>query len=422
MARMTDIPDGLSTDTTGVSRSEYSGQPEAELPLAPGGFAPRIRVMTVDGPAQVTDLTPGERVFALDPTTRLVKPQRLVAIERVPHEAPLVTIRTQRADLCIAPGHRIPYRTEANERIRIRRADELDKQYYKFISEWTTRAGSRIETVDSTEHLDSFEACAAAEQHGHTRRAALPDGCVPCRRNSHTGYYFDAATFKRFQSTIEDVADEVTVHAAPGHRRRPYRFDGDDFLELLGWFAAEGSIYWSNDRNTAEVKIAQETAPHRSAIVALFDRLGIDVQTDDRSIRFGSALFGHLLERLCGADSRSKRLPDLVWRASRGQRRALLDTLLKGDGNERATYYTTSEQLASDVMRLGLDCGVKPRYTRRDGIWQLYLRSVNDGFQAEHRGTTADPDVVYRLTVANYGVVMAGREGKFQWIGTSVVA
>lgn len=418
---MTEPPDGSATDETDVSDSTHAQQ-TADYPLAPGGFAPEMQVMTPAGPTPVTDLTPDQHVYALDPTTRLVKPQRLVAVERVPHAAELVTIRTQRADLCVAPGHRLPVRTAGRERITVERAGALDKEYYKFVTEWQTPTRPRLGTVDITTVLEDFEACATTTDHGHTFRAALPEGCAPCRRNSHAGYYFDAATFRRYQDAIEAAADEVTVHAGPNHHRRPYRFDGDDFLELLGWFAAEGCVYWPDDSETAEIKIAQETTEHRTAITELFDRLGIDVTVDDRAVRFSSVLFGRMLERLCGSDSRSKRLPALVWRASRGQRRALLDTLLRGDGNERQTYYTTSDRLACDVLRLGLDCGIKPRYTRRDGVWQLYLRRVNDGFQAQHRGTTTDPNVAYRLTVANYGVVMAGRNGKFQWVGTSGVA
>lgn len=154
-------------------------------------------------------------------------------MDRLPSDEPLVTIRTQRADLCVAPEQRIPYRTKSTDTIRFQRAGHLDKQYYKFVNEWTTSPRQRLETVDIIDYLDSFEACTTVDDHGHTVRAVLPDDCSPGRRNSHAGYYFDASTFKRFQSTIETIADDVTVHAAPGHRRRPYRFDGDDSLELL---------------------------------------------------------------------------------------------------------------------------------------------------------------------------------------------
>lgn len=66
---------------------------------------------------------------------------------------------------------------------------------------------------------------------------------------------------------------------------------------------------------------------------------------------------------------------------------------------------------------------IKPRHTYRDGIWQIYVREVNDGFVSrDHVRRVASDDDLYRLTLADYSAVMAGRDGKFQWVGVSNVA
>lgn len=200
--------------------------------------------------------------------------------------------------------------------------------------------------------------CVQFDGHGHTFRAALPDGCEPCRHNSHMGYYFDPSTFKRHQAELEELADQVTIQAALGHHRRPYSFDGDDFLRFLGWYATEGSLTPVPDKNTVQIKIVQETPTHRRAISQLFDRMGMAVTVLDRCFEFRSLLYGRLLDRLCGTGSRSKRLPAFVHDLPPRQQRLLYDVLMAGDDNDAGTYYTTSDRLANDIFQLSVGIGL----------------------------------------------------------------
>lgn len=394
------------------------------IELTNGGFPSDTKVMTIEGPVRVTDLSVGNQLYALDPVSRIIKQKPVTAVRSVPCDGELVSIETQRADLRIAADHRIPFRTEARTEIRFERAGDLDKRsYYKLINNWRTLPREHLDSVDITDYVDDYEICVSTEVHGHTFRAALPDGCKPLRNNGHTGYHFDSETFKQYQSAIEAAADEVTVRTGPNHHRRPYCFDGDDFVEFLGWFITEGSVYWSTTSDTAQVKLAQEAESHRQSIVSLFDRMGLDVHHDDRKFEFGSKVFGQLLEDLCGVGSQQKQLPEFVWTLPQEQQQLLLEVLLAGDGNDRQTYYTASNQLANDFFRLCLEVGIKPRYTCRDGIWQVYVREVNDGFQpAEHVSQIDTEEDLYQLSITDYSVIMAGHEGKFQWVGVSNIS
>jgi DNA polymerase I len=297
-------------------------------------------------------------------------------------------------------------------------------EYYRFVNEWRPSRRSRTETVDITDHLETFQARATTSDHGHTFRAALPDGCEPSYVNSHSGYHFDPETFKRYQTAIEAAADEVSVREGRNQRTRPYVFDGDDFIELVGWFVTEGSVHWPDDRQTALVMIAQDTPEGRDRIAALFDRLGISVSETAKRFTFGSSVFGSLLESMCGGRSRTKQLPEFVWTLPREQQRLLCRVLLAGDGNDQGTYYTASDKLASDVLRLALELGYKPRYTHREtGCWQVYFSEGNDGFRhSKNVDTVTSQEPLYRLTVADFSAIMAGRRGRFQWVGTSGVA
>ncbi len=403
---------------------ESSTKKKKACELAGGGFTAETEVLTTAGLTPVTDLSIGQKVYALDPISRIIKPKPVTAVQTVPFDGQLVTLEARRVDIQVAPDHRIPYRTKADSRIRFKRAGNLDeKSEYKFINSWRSVPRKHLEAVDITDFVDEYEICVSYDGHGHTFRAALPEGCEPIRNNGHTGYHFDAQTFKEHQSVIEAIADEITIRSGPNHHRRPYRFDGDDFIEFLGWFVTEGSVYWSTSSDTAQVRIAQENERHRQSIGSLFDRMNLDVYRNKSWFAIGSKVFGRLLEDLCGAGSHNKHLPAFIWNLSRKQQQLLLEVLIAGDGNERQTYYTVSERLANDVLRLCLELGIKPRYTVRKGVWQIYIREVNDGFQpAAHLGRKEATQELYRLTIEDYSVVMAGRNGKFQWVGVSNIS
>ncbi|GAB3411056.1 hypothetical protein GCM10027435_02270 [Haloparvum alkalitolerans] len=400
-----------------------TGQSPAVADLAAGGFAAETEILTTTGPRRVGRLTPEDRVYALNLATSVMQPKRVLAVEPVTPTDSLVEIRTRRGHLKLLQDHRIPYQTKSISRIRTHPAGELaTRQEYKFVNDWQTRAYPRLEQVDMTELAKEYEVGVTPNCHGHTFRARLPDGCEPSRYGGDVGYYFDPDTFETYRSSIEDTAAEVTIHAGPNHWRRPITFDGDDFLEFLGWFITEGSITHSSNRDTSEIGIAQKTASHRERIAELFDRMEIDVCVSENGFSFSSKLFARVLTRLCGGSSHEKRLPEFVFTLPREQQELLLDTLFAGDGNDWGVYYTASDQLAADILRLFAYVEYKPRYTVRNGNWQLYLGTSRDGFSSTaHVSSTTDTSPCYRLTVADYSAVMAGMDGKFQWVGVSQV-
>lgn len=387
-----------------------------------GGFTPETEFLTTRGPVRVDSLSVGDRVYALSGSTKLAKPKFVERIEKASFDGPLIALSGKRLDLRLHPTHQVLFTTKARPQPRYRRAENLTEQeYYHFVNDWQTPSGARVDTVDITEFVDEFEARATADVHGHTFRAALPDECEPSYVNSHTGYHFDPTAFKRYQSEIESVADEVSVRRGWKQRTQPYLFAGDDFVELLGWFITEGSVYWGEKR-TAGIQLAQQTPRHRRRIEALLDRMGITPSVNERGFRFSSELYGILLESFCGSSSQTKRLPAFVWRLATEQQRLLLQTLLRGDGNDDGVYYTTSNRLAADMLRLCVEVGVKPGYTRRGKMWRLFTTSGQRRFRSSLNVSTVDVETsLYRVVVEDYESVFAGRNGRFQWVGASGV-
>lgn len=59
-----------------------------------------------------------------------------------------------------------------------------------------------------------------------------------------------------------------------------------------------------------------------------------------------------------GTTITDKHLPDWVWQLSSKQARMLLDTMITDDNGYKTLFYTSSKQLADDIMRLCLHAGV----------------------------------------------------------------
>lgn len=393
-------------------------------PLRPGGLTPETELLTPEGLCNAEDLCNSDRVYALEPDSRLVKHKRVIAVESVTDADEVVSVETRRADLRVAPTHPVYYCTNALPRSRVTLARDLtDKFHYKFLNRWHSPQSRRLTTIDLTDLTDRYQARVNYDCHGSTFRSQLPEGCEPTRGHGHSGYYFAAATFKQFQEKLESLGTSVKICGGPNSRGRPYRFDATDFLRLLGWFITEGSVYWSNTRRTAEVKIAQETPRYRQSLRRLFDRLGLSVSRSARDFRFSSTVFGELLERLCGDTSGAKRLPWFTWELCSAHQRVLLDTLLAGDGNARGTFYTSSAPLAHDILRLCLELGIKPQYSRRGEMWRLSTNRVLDGFRSDRNVRVVSYDGSFvQLTIEDYPAVLAGRNGNFQWVGVSRIA
>lgn len=394
--------------------------------LCDGGFAPDTELLTDDGLTTVADCLPGDCVLALDTTTNRAVTKPIVAVESIEPSPTVVSGDARRVGFRVRPSHRMCLYTAGGDHPRTIRAGTLDAySVYKFVNSWTTPARRRLDRVDVTRLCEDYEVCVTHDGAGQTFRAALPEGCDPSWRNDWTDYHFDAATFEANREAIEALADEITVRTGRNARRRPRLFDGDDFLRFLGWYATEGSVTERETSDTIEIKLAQGPGADHDAIAALCERMGFAPAVTDEGISFSSRLFGRLFARLCGDESRTKQLPPVVHGLPTRQQRLLLDILLRGDGNDNGIFYTTSDRLAVDVLWLCAAVGVSPRYMYCETRgWRVSVQGTNDGLnsttQVETVSPTAEP--YYRLAVAEFPTVLAGRNGRFQWIGTSGVA
>ena len=436
-------------DPADAAYEQYDRQQQA-VKVIMNCFTPDTEVLTPEGVRAIRALDVGDEVYSLDPETLEMDVKPVVETHAYPdYRGELVDIETSKIDFSVTPNHRMLVRKNETNGVtedgyRFVEAGELDDATnYELPHGWEGPDGDRMEEVDLTDYTDEYEVCVRPSVHGHTFAAELGYYPETVLKNDigEEGYVFEPDAFEEHRPYIEETAERTYVHAEPGRKWVPRTFDGDDFLELLAWYITEGNVYTSKTKEFGEktrasattVKIAQNAPPEDVAadggshadIGALLDRMGFDYYVDGRSYQFTSKLVGDLLRELCGDGSYEKRVPEFVFGLCQSQKRRFLETLIDGDGDRQPNswrYTTASDQLRDDVLRLCAHLGLTANYNRDSGTWRIYVTEDSKNTLRMHRSaerSTAE-DGVYCVTVEDNHTLLAGRNGKFQFVGQSL--
>ncbi len=142
----------------------------------------------------------------------------------------------------------------------------------------------------------------------------------------------------------------------------------DDFLDFLGIFIADG---WVENNNT-RIAISGEKERKIKPLYDVCKKLNIEVYSDKvessdlndlgvgpRHLIHDRDFINYLEKYSVGA--LNKYLPEFIWNVSQRQSVILLESLISCDGSRRTSgsvcYYTSSDKLANDVMRLAIHAG-----------------------------------------------------------------
>jgi DNA polymerase I len=432
----------------GTEPYEQYDRQQASVKVIMNCFTPDTEVVTPDGVRSITDLEVGDAVYSLDPDTEEMELKTVEETHAYPdYRDELVDIETSKIDFRVTPNHRMLVRKNETNGITedgysFVEAGDLDRATsYELPHDWDGPDGERIDEVDLTELADGeYEVWVRPSVHGHTFTAELgwTPRRVPKADIGQTGYVFTASEFEEHREYVESVCETSYVHRESGRKWIPRTYDGDDFLELLAWYVTEGNVYTSEEKRFGDnlrgsattIQIAQDAVADggdsdHETIGRLLDRMGLDYYVDDRSYQFTSELLGDFLRERCGDGSFEKRIPDRVFEATRAQKRAFLETLIDGDGDRQTgswRYTTSSERLRDDVLRLCAHLGITASYNRDSGSWRIYVTEDAKNTLRMHRsGARSEAeDGVYCVTVEDNHTLLAGRNGKFQFVGQSL--
>jgi glycosyltransferase involved in cell wall biosynthesis len=157
---------------------------------------------------------------------------------------------------------------------------------------------------------------------------------------------------------------------------------GDALMRFLGYYVAEGCVHFRHKQEREDIQLVLSFGLHEEKTLALdcarccLDAFGIEPEVKRRPsrseviLRLPNAVA--LLVRALGAGDRArqKRVPDLVFNAAPGMRKAFLSAYTAGDGHheKKARRYrcvTSSGELASGLIYLLASLGKSGSVIRR---------------------------------------------------------
>lgn len=179
-------------------------------------------------------------------------------------------------------------------------------------------------------------------------------------KGKHVKYKKDAIWEKEdYQFILPSIVDGNNV------KREEKKFNMDDWLFFFGFWMADGWTTTAKDKrwkNTIshKVQICQVKKKTRQMVIDVFNRLGYNpVAIKDKITVTDKQLYVYMKQWSKGAPF--KTLPKWVWELSASQCQKLIASMILGDGSEDkknvCRYYTSSNQLADDFMRLCLHAG-----------------------------------------------------------------
>jgi DNA polymerase I len=381
----------------GTDAYETYDRQQAAVKVIMNCFTPDTEVLTPEGVRTIRELAVGDEVYSLNPETMEMEVKPVTETHAYPdYRGELVDIQTSQIDFRVTPNHRML--------VRENDTSGSSEDEYRF-----------IEAGDLSEH------CRYEMPHGweFDHRDALADGIdlVELVRE-HTGVHLS-------------LADGGSKMAARGGEPNVSRsIPADDFLELLARYITEGDVYDAKT-GTYRVNIAQTDPTNRCGIEELIESLVDYCYVTDQQVSFSSRPIGELLENLCGSGSENKRIPELVFDASREQKEQFLETLIAGDGDRDRDgnrqpnswrYSTKSEALRDGVLRLCTHLGLTATYGSDSGVWRIYwTEDGKNSFRTHRDGSKSTAkNGVYCVTVADNNTLVAGRNGTFQNISNSL--
>jgi DNA polymerase I len=234
-------------------------------------------------------------------------------------------------------------------------------------------------------------------------------------------YLIPIEVYRTHRAVIDEHADDVFLKYGTRHRETPLSYGMSDWLSYLGWYVTEGSVDHAGNRIT----IHQDGDEEREAIRSLLDRMGINYNTDDRGVNISNRYLQTWLVDNCGDGYADKRLPEWVFDLDGELLDTLLDTMIRGDGSRTDSgvgkFWTKSDRLKDGFVTVAIRCGHKPTVSEQsDGTW--YVSAGKRGsFKKSTNATVEDHDGdVYCVTAADNHVILAGRNGNYQWVGQSL--
>ncbi|XGI84315.1 DNA polymerase domain-containing protein [Halorutilales archaeon Cl-col2-1] len=409
-------------------------------------FSGDTDVVTEDGVRNIKDIETGEYVYSVDPETKQVEFKEVVETYEYDYSGEMVDIETRHTDFSVTPNHKMLVETESGTEF-VEAGDLNDYTNYQ-IPTGDPIDGEKPEKFSLLEEGKAENVFIYADGHGTSFKKSIGEASKKLEYESNRKAYRCSLGHIRENPVVADEADEILLQRGARQSTVPHEFDIEDWLRLVGWYVTEGSVYeikqiedlrtrresliheihpkeyeTTKRGRSKKIQFAQIDGDGRDSIRSLLERMGMNPLSEERQISVTNAVIADWLVENCGSGSENKRLPDFVFSLDSSLLEVLFDTLIQGDGDTHSgiRYSTKSDRLKDDMVRLAVHLGYKPMVSRDSGVWRIRFSRNKGSFRMHRNGSISrsQDGKVYCVTVEDNHTVLAGRDGKFQWVGQS---
>lgn len=207
-----------------------------------------------------------------------------------------------------------------------------------------------------------------------------------------------------------------------------WRISIKDFFMLLGLYISEG--YTNKDEYRIGIAQSKNRIRGKSRYNIIKDKLNwLNVAESSNQFYISSPILNRILGDNCGRGALNKKIPKWVFEYSSTLLIYLFNGLMIGDGSaDMSRYYTSSDQLRDDFCKLCIHLGrgfsisynsYPTNFKSNKPGYIIYVRKSTGSFL---RNSLTDIPIKYNgdvccVEVADNQSMMAGRNGKFQWVG-----
>jgi intein/homing endonuclease len=352
-----------------------------------------VQVLTPYGLKCIGELTVGDLVYSMNLSSKQVEVKRVLYTSRRWFDGELLRFMNGfTCDIPVTPEHHMIYNSRPERPILIKRAGELENY-----------TGIRF-----------LKPCNLPTTHKEVDELSIESFYEP------NDYVYE------FTSHLPNIKGlNCTASKEYLRKNTGLQFNCMDFLELLGWYVSEGSVFKSSkESRSLTCSIAVGMGENRKAIQALLDRMGIQYSNCPNELRFRHRELCKALIHYGGLHARGKHLNPEVFSMPKEGLYRLFRALLRGDGTKIYNgwiYYTSSERLKDDITWLSMILGYNATsYFRGEehGGWMVKIHPPRSEFATEikvkrvpYKGWVND------ITVEDNHNFFAGVDGKFVLVG-----
>lgn len=398
LRRLTDLrfeaKGAMKSAATADDRSSLDAR-QSSYKILVNCFSPDTEIFTADGPKPVAAVRVGDLVYAIHPQTLEPELKPVVATQAQHYTGPMVEIKTPFVDFLVTPEHRFLTSKHTGGR-------HIPFAWERAIDLLDDRTRRRLPAMQPLPVADPAP-----------ERFSLASRCEALGIPHKTG-----------PRGIKELRRQA--------RWQPESYALGDWLEFVGWYVSEGTLYRSQPRQYENghvrgigyrVTICQKNENGCARLRTLLDRMGLACTQDRNGFQINSRVLYEVLEYDCGRGSFEKHLPEWIWRLPPECLTRLFEAIMWGDGHRDGTRYTTaSDRLARDFARLALHVGRRVYPLQHDGCHRFQVnrtRGQSPTVKPHQRRLVPYDGMVHCLTVADHHTVLAGRNGLFNWCGQS---